>query len=219
MYSHGFPGRVGPRSSEEQELSARILGAWAVTWKLGRQIPFIDGEPPRIEPFTFTTYHTLFVFIFDMSQPSTLQDLFNAALQDYKDKTGNNLADHPFARQLQECNSVESISTILEEQARVFRGFRDHGKFINSLKRLAGILYSPFISTVLAEGVVRPKSTCRCTPLVIVIPAIAACESNIYWLCHPTRRMSLILRSHLHISVTSKSRRRSKTLVLVTTRS
>jgi hypothetical protein len=108
-----------------------------------------------------------------MSQLPTLQALFDAALQDYKDKTGNSLADHPFARQLQECNSVESISTILEEQARVFREFRDHGKLINSLKRLAGILCSPFINTVLGEGVgqvVRPKDICRCTVLLIIIP-------------------------------------------------
>jgi hypothetical protein len=160
-----------------------------------------------------------------MSQSSALQALFNAALQDYNYKTGNTLADHPFARQLQECDSVESISTILEEQARVFRGFRDHGKLINSLKRLADILCSPFISTVLGEGiglVVRPKTI---SPLYTIADrgrystALSACESNIYWLRHPTRRMSPILRSHLHISVTSESRRRSKTLVLVTTRS
>ena len=96
-----------------------------------------------------------------MSQPSTLQALFNAALQDYKDKTGNSLPDHPFAGQLQECNSVDSISTILEEHAQVFREFRDHGKLIDSLKRLAGILSSPFITTVLGEGIgglVRPKA-------------------------------------------------------------
>jgi hypothetical protein len=105
-----------------------------------------------------------------MSESSTLQALFNVALQDYKDKTGNSLVDHPFARQLQECNSVESISTILEEQARAFREFRDHGKLIDSLKRLAGILCSPFISAVLGESiglVVRPKTICRCTLLLI----------------------------------------------------
>ena len=107
-----------------------------------------------------------------MSQSFTLQTLFNAALQDYKDKTGNNLSDHPFAGQLKECNSVESISTILEERARVFREFRDHGKLINSLKRLADILCSPFITTVLGEAiglVVRPKRIRRCTPLLIAI--------------------------------------------------
>ena len=106
-----------------------------------------------------------------MSQSSTLQSLFNTALQEYKDKTGNNLSDHPFAKQLQECNSAESISTILEEQARIFREFRDHGKLINSLKRLADILCSPFITTVLGEGigVVRPKSIRYCMLLLLIV--------------------------------------------------
>ena len=126
-------------------------------------LSIIDGEPPRahVEPFTNTTYHTPVVFMSDMSQPSTLQALFNAALQDYKEKTGKSLSDHPFAKQLRECDSVESISTILEDQTRVFREFRDHGKLINSLKRLADILCSPFITTILGEGiglVVRPKA-------------------------------------------------------------
>jgi hypothetical protein len=192
---------------------------------VGAPNSLIDGELPHIEPFTITTYRTLFFFIPDMSQPSTLQALFSAALQDYKDKTGNTLADHPFARQLQESSSVDSVSTILEEQARVFREFRDHGKLINSLKRLADILCSPFISAVLGEGiglVVRPKSISSMYTIADrgrYSTALSACESNIYWHCHPTRRMSPILRSHLHISVTSESRRRSKTLVLVMTRS
>ena len=108
----------------------------------------------------------------DMSQsssPSTFQGLFNAALQDYKDKTGSSLVDHPFATQLQECDSVESISTALEDQARIFREFRDHGKLVNSLNRLANILCSPLIS----EGiglVVRPKAFVAVTPLPIVLP-------------------------------------------------
>jgi hypothetical protein len=148
----------------------RVGGAgptmWAPnsTYRLSR--PTLGLLPPT---------STLFLFVFDMSELSTLQALFNAALQDYKDRTGNSLVDHPFARQLQECNSVESISTILKEQARGFREFRDHGKLVDSLKRLAGILCSPSISTVLGEGirlVVRPKSICRCTLLLIgtVIP-------------------------------------------------
>ena len=104
------------------------------------------------------------------SSPSTFQALFNTALQDYKEKTGNSLVDHPIAKQLQECDSVKSVSAILEEQAQVFREFRDHGKLISSLKHLADILCSPLISTVLGEGiglVVLPKTTRRYTPLLI----------------------------------------------------
>ena len=109
-----------------------------------------------------------------MSQPSsssTFQTLFNTALQDYKDKTGSSLIDHPFAMQFQECDSVESITTILEEQARIFREFRDHGKLVNSLKRLVDVLCLPFFTTVFEKGIdliVRPKSIHWCTLLIVV---------------------------------------------------
>jgi hypothetical protein len=131
-----------------------------------------------------------------LSSSSTFQALFNTALQDYEDKTGSSLVDHPFAKQFQECDSVESITTILEEQARIFREFRDHGKLVNSLKRLVDVLCSPFVTTVLEKGIdlfVRPKKH----SLVYLVAdrystAIPACESNIFWHLYPTRRMSPI---------------------------
>ncbi|KAN0107420.1 hypothetical protein V8E52_010168 [Russula decolorans] len=88
-----------------------------------------------------------------LSSYSTFRTLFNTALQDYKNKMGSSLVDHPFAKQFQECNPVESIITILEEQAWIFREFRDHGKLMNSLKRLVDVLCSPFFTTVLEKGI------------------------------------------------------------------
>ena len=70
------------------------------------------------------------------SSPSTFQVLFNTALQDYEDKMGNSLVDHPFAKQLQECDSVESVSTILEEQARVFRDFLEITESLSTRSRI-----------------------------------------------------------------------------------
>ena len=110
-----------------------------------------------------------------MSQSSsspTFQALFDVALQDYEDKLGCNLINHPLAKELQECDSVGSITAILEEQARIFRDFGDHGKLVNSLKHLVDILSSPFISTVFEQGtnlVVRPKGIPRCILLLIII--------------------------------------------------
>jgi hypothetical protein len=88
------------------------------------------------------------------SSSSTFQALFNAALRDYELQTGIGLVDHPFAKQLQECDSVNSINSILEEQAKVFRELRgDDGKLMKSLKCSVDILYTLSISTVLGEGI------------------------------------------------------------------
>jgi hypothetical protein len=96
-----------------------------------------------------------------MSQPSSFQDLFNAALQEYQNQTGCELTEHPLAKRLETCGSVDSITTILQEQAQIFCKFRgDEGKLMKSLKSLVDVLYTLSISTVFGEaiGLVQPTS-------------------------------------------------------------
>ena len=87
------------------------------------------------------------------SQSSSFQDLFDAALQDYENLTGTKLIEHPSAKQLEACDSIASISTILQEQAQILCEFRDDGKFKKSLMTSVGILYALSNSAILGEGV------------------------------------------------------------------
>jgi hypothetical protein len=78
-----------------------------------------------------------------MEQTSSFQTLFSAALQDYQSHTGNSLIDHPLVKQLESCDSVDSITAILQEKAEIFRDFRgDDGKLIQSMKYSVNILYT-----------------------------------------------------------------------------
>jgi hypothetical protein len=93
-----------------------------------------------------------------MSQPSSLsytfRVLFDAALQDYRDKTGNALIDHPIAKQLETCESVDSITAVLQEQARSFREFRENdGRLMKALSSSVDILCAPSISSALNEAI------------------------------------------------------------------
>ena len=147
-----------------------------------------------------------------MEQTSSYQILFNAALQDYQNQTGNSLIDHPFTKQLESCHSVDSITAILEEQAQIFRNFRgDNGKLVKSIKYSVNVLYTLSTNTA-SIGLVRQKPfidfPCFQSSFYTTVPA---CECNIRWHRHPTCRMSLP-RTPLHVTVTSKSHRRSKTL-------
>ena len=108
-----------------------------------------------------------------MSQPSsstTLRALFDTALQDYNNKTGNTLADHPIAKQLETCESVDSIISILQEQARSFREFRENdGRLMKALNSSVDVLCAPSISSALNEAiglVVRRKVLINVTYLV-----------------------------------------------------
>ena len=126
--------------------------------------------PPLAQPFTTTTYRPPSVsspqatplslsrvHSLEMEQTSTFRDLFNAALQDYQNQTGNSLIDHPFAKKLESCNSVDSITSILEEQAQIFRDFRgDDGKLVKSIKYSVNVLYTLSTNTA-SIGLVRQK--------------------------------------------------------------
>jgi hypothetical protein len=96
------------------------------------------------------------------SLPSTLRILFDAALQDYKNQTGNALTDHPIAKQLEACESVNSITAILQEQARGFRESTENdGKLMKAFNSSVDVLCSPSISSALNEAigyVVRRKA-------------------------------------------------------------
>ena len=96
-------------------------------------------------------------YIHDMnhsSSSSSFQALFNAALEDYTNKTGTKLLDHPLAKQFDKCDSVESISTLLQVQAREFREFRgEDGKIMTPLKRVVHVLHTFSTSPVFGEGV------------------------------------------------------------------
>ncbi len=88
------------------------------------------------------------------SQSSTFQSLFDVALQDYEKQTGTKLADHPLARQLEACDSVDSVTSFLQERARAFQEFRGKdGKCMRSLKRVVYVLYTLSTNAALGESI------------------------------------------------------------------
>lgn len=76
----------------------------------------------------------------DQSGSSHLRVLLEAALQDYKQQTGIELVDHPLAERLQDCNSVESVTAILCEQAPYFKEFQEKDKILRPLRNVLNVL-------------------------------------------------------------------------------
>ena len=107
----------------------------------------------------------------DQSGPSPFQSLFESALQDYENQTGIPLANHPLAEQLQNCQSVESVTALLQEKAQAFNEFRGSDKIFKSLKGVASALsrVSAIAAFSEAVGVVRPRSLIVCSTSLIPI--------------------------------------------------
>jgi fungal STAND N-terminal Goodbye domain len=96
------------------------------------------------------------------SQSSRFLVLFESALQDYQNQTGTTLPNHPLADKLQYCDSVESVTAVLQDQARAFTEFRGgDARIMKSLNTVVSVLDSLSTSTAFGEaiGLVRQKAS------------------------------------------------------------
>ena len=82
---------------------------------------------------------------------SNFQPIFDAALSDYAKQTGIDLATHPSAQSLQNCNSADATLDLLRDKAKQFQAYRDgNRKLINCLKPVVQVLHA--VSGILGEA-------------------------------------------------------------------
>ena len=67
---------------------------------------------------------------------SQFQDLFDAALREYRQKTGNDIATDPLTTSLQNCCSSDAVLGVLQEQAHAFNQFRNGDWKVQLMRRL-----------------------------------------------------------------------------------
>ena len=89
--------------------------------------------------------------------PSNFKSILDAALSEYKKKTGKELLDHPLATEVQRCKSVDAILAILQGQAREFQRFRDGDqRLMKWISPVVDVLYKFSGTLGGAAGTVRP---------------------------------------------------------------
>jgi hypothetical protein len=123
------------------------------------------------------------------SHPNTsflqFQDLFDAALREYGQKTGKDITTDPLTARLLHCDSSDAILGILQEQAHAFDQFRNGDWKIQLMRRLkptVDILLGLSTSGVFGEGIGLVRLTKSTYPLrkFIIHPAeISTSESDI----------------------------------------
>ena len=94
----------------------------------------------------------------DQSESSYLLGLYEAALQNYEKQTGMALDKHPLAERLQDCDSVDSFTSVLREQTQAFSEFWGKDKIMKLFKNVVTTLYklSAVANFGQAIGLVRP---------------------------------------------------------------
>jgi len=113
------------------------------------------------------------------------QSILDAALSDYAKQTGIDLATHPSAQILQNCNTAHAILDLLVEKAKQFQAYRDgNRKLINYLKPIVQVLHA--VSGILGEAAatVRPLNQLMLTDHILTdtfLGAILAYKSYPCW--------------------------------------
>ncbi|KAH9177267.1 hypothetical protein EDB89DRAFT_2240064 [Lactarius sanguifluus] len=83
---------------------------------------------------------------------SQFESIINAALNEFKKKTGKNLLDDWLAKELQSCDSVDAVMDIIQGQAEAFDKFKNGGsKLMKWVRSSVQVLYT--ISAALGDGV------------------------------------------------------------------
>jgi len=83
---------------------------------------------------------------------SNFTPIFQTACDEYKKLTGRNLATHPFAAELDHCNSPDGVLDVLGKQLQVFTRSRKHNeKLLAWLNPIACVLFK--FSLALGEGI------------------------------------------------------------------
>jgi hypothetical protein len=81
------------------------------------------------------------------------QDVFDAALKEYRHKTGKDIATNLLAARFLECKSPAAVLDILEEQARAFDQFRKGDReLMKRLRPIVDILLGLTTSDIIVEG-------------------------------------------------------------------
>ena len=123
----------------------------------------------------------------DHSESAPFQQLFDSALQAYDRKTGITLFQHPLARRLQSCHSVQDVITLLHSQAQAFNDFQ-RDRIINSINATLSILTPLSATASLTDpfGLVRRVMPMECFTSLTVFFLADSYERNTGWSRYPT---------------------------------
>jgi len=144
--------------------------------------PVISPHHPLItDELPFSSPH--FPAICDMShqsepEPSNFTALFESALEEYAKLTGKPWAEHPLAKQLEQCYSLESILDALQGQAQsVTRSRGGDSRIVKSLKSAISILYTLSTNNTLCDAISVPFPPAK--PIFIAFAVLLGAANDV----------------------------------------
>jgi len=116
----------------------------------------------------------------DQSRTSRFRAQFETALQAYQRETSITLAEHSLAIQLQSCHSIESIITLLQNEARAFNDLPRSDIIMKSIESTVSILSAISATPSLDEAIslVRQDALIGRSTSLTGFTAIVTCKRD-----------------------------------------
>ena len=130
----------------------------------------------------------------DQPASARFQALLECALQEYEKKAGATLADteNLLAIRLQRCQSVDDITTLLQDKTQAFDDHQQHDRIYKTIRATVSILtpISALASAADGAGLVRHKVLNTYLAFLTTFTEITpTCESDTFYTRYPTKRM------------------------------
>jgi len=123
---------------------------------------------------------------------STFQSIFDAAFKEYEKKTGQDLQTHPFAAELDRCNSTDGVLDIFQKQADALdETAKCDQTLMKWLNPTVHVLYT--LSATVGGGVSMVSSLTEHDALTVSQPInirftdVLPCDYNIHWSWYSSR--------------------------------
>jgi hypothetical protein len=95
-----------------------------------------------------------------LESSSHFKSILDAALGEYKTKTGNDLPTNSLAKELQACKSAEAVLDVIQREAKAFDNFREGDKrLMKWIGPSVDVLYT--ISATVGQGVGMVRTMIR----------------------------------------------------------
>jgi hypothetical protein len=146
----------------------RTTTVFKCLWKIEHLCPTVT---PHYPPLALPSLSPILVCDMSASNPTAdpstadLTAIFDAASNEYKSLTGQNIGTHPLATELERSNSPESILGVFRKQVQALDKFRKgDDKLMKSLTPIVHVIFT--LSATLGAGICLVSSHCFYTPVL-----------------------------------------------------
>ena len=165
-------------------MSDRQLLYLGIEWKKHEAIPGLITELPSLTYSPSLSSKHISARDCEQMPSISFQPILDAALADYRNQVGTDLATCPLADKLRSCDSPDDVLKLIEDKAIEFKEFRDgNRKLLNWLRPVVQVVHT--LSAVLGASITLVSRKSSFVPFTCFSPtltgSVRTSEGDLRW--------------------------------------